>query len=103
MEERRKRALNKLHQTLRTGILVGSILPTLHLFLTDVEYRLIDDKGSNVARIDELIKILLTKDDWHFEEFCAALESNGYEHWATKLWQEVNEVEGKLTITWMDT
>lgn len=95
MDERRQRALKKYHQRLRTGLLVGNFLPVLRLLLTEVEYSRVDGREDNIARVDELIEILLTKDNKHFDGFCSALEENGYEHWAKTLGQEVG-VEGKL-------
>ena len=88
--------MKKRRQSFRTGILVGNILPTLHSLLTDVEYSQIEDKDTNVARVDELFKILLTKDDWHFDDFCTILESNGYEHRARELRNVANGVDSKL-------
>lgn len=96
MDASSKRVLKKCHQRLRTGLLVDSFLPALRLILTDVEYSRVEGREDNVARVDKLIEILLTKENWHFEGFCAALENNGYELWAMKLRGEVDEDEGKL-------
>ena len=85
MDESRKGLLRRHHQGLRTGLLVGNILPALRTVLTDVEYDQVEEREDNVARVDELIKILLTKENRHFDAFCTALEKNGYEHWAKKL------------------
>ena len=93
MDERRRDVLKGYHQSLRTGILVGNILPALRPFLTDVEYSRVSDREGNVARVDELITILLTKENSHFERFCDALQENGYKHWAKKL---LEDVEGKV-------
>ena len=104
MDERRKGALTKHHQALRAGLLVENILPALRPLLTDVEYSRVREREDNVARVDELIKILLTKENRHFEEFCVALESNGYGHWARTLREEVDVEEGKLAcVTLMTT
>ena len=97
MDESRKGSLRKHHQDLRTGILVGNILPALRSVFTDAEYSRIRDREDNISRVDELIEILLTKEDRHFDAFCTALEKNGYEHWAEKLQKEVDKVEGELT------
>ena len=94
MDESRKRALKKYQQALRTGLLVGNILPTLRPLLTEVEYSSVEEGKSNIARVDELIKILLTKENWHFDEFCAILKRRGCEHWARTFRKEVGEVEG---------
>ena len=66
MDEKRRGALKTHHQRLRTELLVGNILPALHPVLTDVEYALVEEREDNVARVDELIKILLTKERQHF-------------------------------------
>ena len=97
MDESRKGALRRHHQGLRTGLLVGNILPALRPVLKDVEYDQVEEREYNVARVDELIKILLTKENRHFDAFCTALEKNGYEHWAKKLQKQVDEIEGELT------
>ena len=94
MNESRKGSLRRYHQGLRTGLLVGNILPALRTVLTDVEYDQVEEREDNVARVDELIKILLTKENRHFDAFCTALEKNGYEHWAEKLQKQVDEIEG---------
>ena len=80
-----KASIRKHHNALRTGILVGNISPALRTLLTDVEYLCIEAKEGDVARVDELVKILLTKDGLTFDGFCSALERNGYSHWARKL------------------
>ena len=92
IDERKK----KLQQSFWTGLLVGNIFPAFRLLLTDVEYSQIEDKNTNIARVDELFKTLLTKNDWHFDEFCAILESNGSEHRARELRKAANGVDGKL-------
>ena len=97
MDESRKGALRRHHQGLRTGLLVGNILPAFRTVLKDVEYDQVEEREDNVARVDELIKILFTKENRHFDAFCTALEKTGYEHWAKKLQKQVNEIEGELT------
>ena len=94
MDESRKGSLRRHHQGLRTGLLVGNILPALRTVLTDVEYDQVEEREDNVARVDELIRILLTKENRHFDVFCTALEKNGYEHWAKNLQKQVDEIEG---------
>ena len=84
-------ALMKLHQSLRSGLILQNILPALRPLLTDVEYCQVDGKIGNVAQVDEFIRILLTKEFRHFETFCAVLASNGYEDWAKTLREEVRE------------
>ena len=97
MDENKRRALRKHHQGLRTGILVGNILPALRPVLTDAEYSRIRDREDNTSRVDELIDVLLTKENRHFDAFCTALGQNGYEHWSEKLQKQVDEMEGELT------
>ena len=94
MDERRKGALKKHHSQLRTGLLVGNVLPALRPVLTEVEYSRVSEREDNISRVDELIETLLTKENRQFDAFCAALERNGYEHWARMLQDEVDEIEG---------
>ena len=70
---------------LRTGILVENILPALRPMLTPTEYSRVAEKSSNVDGVDELVKILLTRDESAFLIFCKALEQNGYSHWSQAL------------------
>ena len=70
---------------LRTGILVENILPALRPMLTPTEYSRVAEKSSNVDGVDELVKILLTRDESTFLKFCKALEHNGYSHWSQAL------------------
>ena len=94
MDEKRKGALRSHRQALRTGLLVRNFLPDLRQVLTDVEYTRVDEREDNISRVDELIDTLLTKENRHFDAFCAALERNGYEHWARRLQRGVGEMEG---------
>ena len=74
--------------------MVGNILHALRPVLTDAEYTRIRDREDNAPRVDELIEILLTKKNRHFDALCTALEQNGYEHWARKLQNKSDEMEG---------
>ena len=89
MEERRKAALRQHHPDLRTGLLVRNFLPALHRhaggFLTDVELSIVGEKSGQVDKVDELIKVLLTKDDRDFDAFCRVLSENGYQPWSERL------------------
>lgn len=85
MDNNKKRALRECHQELRTGILLRNFLPELRPFLTDVEYSRIEDQNDNVGMVDMFIKILLTKDNRHFDGFCNVLQSNGHESLANRL------------------
>lgn len=80
-----KVSLNAYHNTLRTGLLIGKILPDLRPLLTEEEYSHIEEKETNVDRVDVLVKILLAKDRSTFHKFCSALEKNGYPRWASRL------------------
>lgn len=62
-----------------------SILPALRPYFSEEEYSLVENKQGNVAQVDELVKILLTKENRHFNGFCHTLERNGYRHWAQQL------------------
>ena len=53
--------------------------------LTPTEYSRVAEKSSNVDGVDELVKILLTRDESTFLKFCKALEHNGYSHWSQAL------------------
>ena len=91
MDERKKKALRKYHPKLRTGITVSNFLPDLHKdaegFLTDVEMASIADKRTSgkLEQVDELIEVLLRKEDKDFDYFCDVLERNGCEVWSRKL------------------
>ena len=87
MDDSKKCALDLHHQRLRTGILVENFLPALRLQLqlTDVEYSRIASRKCNVEMVDELMAILCTKENEHFDGFCAALRNNNYTAWADRL------------------
>ena len=80
-----KRSLRTHHSALRTGVVMGNVLPALRPLLTDVEYLSVENKEGDIARVDELVTILLTKDYSVFDGLCSALERNGYPDWASKL------------------
>ena len=69
-------------------------MPALHPLLTRVEYLHVEDKEDNVAKVDELVSILLTKEYKHFVRFCTVLDNNGYEYWAKALRGEVDGDKG---------
>ena len=91
MADRRKKSLQKYHTDLRTGIIVSYFLPKLHReaggFLTDVESETIAAKKSsgNVEQVDELIRVLLTKESKDFDYFCDVLEEEGHQSLSTRL------------------
>ena len=94
MDESKKGALTRNRQGLRADLGVGNILHALRSVLTYEEYSRIRDREENTSRVDELIDVLLTKENRHFDALCDALEKNGYEQWAGKLQNEVDEMEG---------
>ena len=101
MDEDRQKALRAIHQKLRTGVIVDNILPALRPHFTGVEYSKVESKQGDVAQVDELVRILLTKEDKHFDEFCRCLQRNGYPHWARQLRADAdtNKAEGTYTRT----
>ena len=64
----------------RTGIIIKNIFPSLHRdaggFLDDVELDRVTSKEGNVAQVDELWAILLTKENKDFDSFCTIVERN---------------------------
>ena len=80
-----KASLNEHHSKLRTGLLIEKVLSDLRPLLTAGEYSSIEEKENDIDRVDELVKILLTKDRSTFQKFCSALENNGYPRWANRL------------------
>ena len=80
------------HQSLQSDLLLK--MPALYLLLTRVEYLCREGKEDNVAKVDKLVSILLTKEYKHFEGFCTALDNNGYKYWAKTLRGEVNGDKG---------
>ena len=89
MDESRRKALQRCHQDLRTHITVKDFLPSLHVdadgFLTDMESGRIRKYTGNMEQVDELINILVTKENKDFDHFCVVLEKEGYHVWSKKL------------------
>lgn len=89
MDDARKSAIRKHHSDLRTGIIVKNLLPDLHCaaggFLTDVESLTISSKTCNVSQVDEVVAVLLTKEDRDFDSFCRVLKKGGYSRWSERL------------------
>ncbi len=89
MDERKREALRRHHSDLRTGIIVKNFLPDLHRdaggFLTDVESLVVGEKNGQIEKVDELVKILLTKEDRDFDAFCRVLSKHGYKTWSDRL------------------
>ena len=88
MDDSRRKALRRCHQGLRTNITVNDFLPSLHVdadgFLNDVESGRIRNLTGNIEQVDEMIEILVTKDNKDFDHFCVILEK-GHPVWSEKL------------------
>ena len=71
----------------RVSVTVAKFLQDCGKLLTDAEYSRVDDKSKadNDSAVDELIKILLTKD---FDTVSSALTANGYEELVARLEEE---------------
>ena len=102
MDARRKGSIRQHHAELRTGIIVNNFLPSLHRdaggFLTDVEMSTVSAKRGQVETVDELVRILLTKEDRDFDVFCRVLSANGSNHWSEKLRRTAQL--GQLSVLW---
>ena len=84
MDDSHKQALRDNEQKL-PGVIVADILPDLKPYLTEVEFSLVDNKLENMAQVIELVRILQTKENRHFDGLCHALVCNGYLQWAHHL------------------
>ena len=89
MDESRKKAVRKYHPDLKTGITVIRLLPSLRVdgggFLTDAESDGIRKKRGNIEQVDELIDVLVKKENKDFDRFCVVLEKAGCQAWSNKL------------------
>ena len=89
MDKTKRKALRRCHQDLRTHIIVNDFLPSLHVdadgFLKDLESGRIRKYTGNMEQVDELIDILVTKENKDFDHFCVVLEKEGYHVWSEKL------------------
>ena len=96
-DDRWKHTLKVNHPSLRQEIRVNDVLPRFHSFLTDVEYWCVQgsDKADNIDQVDQLFRILLTKEKREFEEFLVALWQQGYADLAARLAEEA----GGLTMS----
>ena len=95
MDDKKKSVLRKYRSELRLVLAVRNILPALRPLLTNVEYFRVRDREGNVAKVDEMMEILLTKENRHFDGFCTALKDSGYEHWAKKLRKKAGSNSGE--------
>ena len=80
-----KQTLRNNQQKIAQVIIVENILSDLRPYLTEVEHSQVESKLGNVAQVNELFRVLLTKENRHFERFCDVLEATGYQHWAQQL------------------
>ena len=89
MDESKEKALRRCHPDLRTSIRVADFLPSLHVhaggFLNDVENDSIRKKKGHVKQVDELMDILLKKENKDFDYFCTVLKKEGYKVSSDKL------------------
>ena len=80
-----EQALRDYQEKIGGVLIVENIISDLEPYLTKVEYLQVESKLGNMAQVDELFRILLTKGNRHFKGFCHVLEDNGYQHWAQQL------------------
>ena len=80
-----EQALRDYQEKIARVLIVENIISDLEPYLTKVEYLQVKSKLGNMAQVDELFRILLTKGNRHFKGFCHVLEDNGYQHWAQQL------------------
>ena len=92
-----KQALRDYQEKIAGVLIVENILSDLEPYLTKVEYLQVESKSGNMAQVDELFRILLTKENRHFKGFCHVLEANGYQHWAQQLQSSAEGAETKGT------
>ena len=89
MDYYRKEALRQCHPYLRTVITVGNILPSLHVdaggFLNDAENDSIAKNIGNIDQVDDLVDILLKKENKDFDYFCVVLEKEGCQACSNRL------------------
>ena len=85
MDAAYKKALRDNQQKIAGDIIVENILSDLKPYLTEAEYLQVESKLGNEAQVNELFRILLMKENKHFEGFCDTLEDNGYQNWAQQL------------------
>ena len=87
METTRKEVVHAKALRKRISVTVDKFLQDCGKLLTDAEYSRVDDKSKadNDCAVDDLIKILLTKD---FDTVSSALTANGYEELVARLEKE---------------
>ena len=85
MDTAYKQALRDNQQKIAGVVNVQNILSGLKPYLSEAEYLQVESKLGNKAQVNELFRILPTKENKHFEGFCHVLEDNEYQHWAQQL------------------
>ena len=89
MDDSRRKALRQCQQDLRMLIRVNDFLLSLHVhaggFLNDAESDSIRKHKGYVKQVDELVDILVTKENKDFDHFCIILEKNGHHVSSEKL------------------
>ena len=92
-----KQALRDCQEKIAGVLIVKDIISDLEPYLTNIEYLQVKSKLGNMAQVDELFRILLTKGNRHFDGFCHVLEDNGYQHWAQQLRSSTDGAETEGT------
>ena len=92
-----EQALRDYHEKLAGDLIVQNVISDLEPYLTKEEYLQVNNKLGNMAQVDELFRILLTKGNRHFKGFCHVLEDNGYQHWAQQLRSSIDGTEAEGT------
>ena len=92
-----KQALRDYQEEIGGVLTVKNVISDLKPYLTKVEYLQVKNKLGNMAQVDELFRILLTKGNRHFKGFCHVLEDNGYQHWAQQLRSSTDGAETEGT------
>ena len=92
-----EQALRDYQVKIAGDLIVQNVISDLEPYLMKVEYLQVQNKLGNMAQVDELFRILLTKGNRHFKAFCHALEDNGYQHWAQQLRSSTDGAETEGT------
>ena len=93
-----EQALRDYQEKIAGDLIVKNIMSDLsEPYLTKGEYLQVNSKLGNMAQVDELFRILLTKGNRHFKGFCHVLQDNGYQHWAQQLRSNTDRAETEGT------
>ena len=97
MDDRFKRALYSARPRLRKALKLTEILPCFHRYadgyLEDEEEKEVESLGTDVEKVDRLIRITIQKGDDAFDQFCNILKENNYATWADELRRIANSGE----------